>query len=101
MDDLFTAADARDAALAKVTKNNEPWMIRAMRQISVLPSGEYTGEDIRLRLSELMDGPTHHNAWGALIMNAVKKHILIDTGRVSRMKGGKSHARKTSIYRKS
>lgn len=98
MPDLFDAAIARDEALAAVLK--EPWSSVALRALHGLPSGDYTGEDIRLRLIEEVGAPHHHNAWGALIMNAVRSGLLVAIGTYRHMKTTKSHGRKTPVYYK-
>jgi hypothetical protein len=95
--DLFTALLERDQALGQVEK--EPWHTRAVRAVSQLPAGaEYTGEEIRLALSRTMEQPHHHNAWGAVIMQAVKRKHLRPTDRFRQMRTAKSHARVTRVY---
>ncbi len=89
---------ARDAALERVTRKR--FMIRGTRIIEDLEHGrEMSGEDIRHAVSRLGVKPHHHNAWGALIMNAVRLKLILPTGRDTKMKDRRSHARKTPIYR--
>jgi hypothetical protein len=101
--DLFSglAQTARDEAIERVAINSGPWMTVATGYIARLREWEGTAEDLRLRL--VSDGcpfPHHHNAWGALVMSAVKRGMLKPTGRMAKMKTPKSHARKTSVYRR-
>tara|TARA_R110002020_G_scaffold470280_1_gene696007 strand:+ start:3300 stop:3623 length:324 start_codon:yes stop_codon:yes gene_type:complete len=98
--DLFdpTAASERDAALQRVTANNASWMDRALRALSGLQGGEATGEDIKIVLREQVEDPGHHNAWGALIRKALHQKMLTPTGRFTRCRLPKSHARQTPIY---
>jgi len=103
--DLFdsTAVQQRDAGLKAVQENNSSWMDRAYRKLGrVLPniqSGEATGEDIKIALRVEIEPPEHHNAWGALIRTALHQKLLIPTGRFTRCRLPKSHARTTPIYR--
>jgi hypothetical protein len=99
--DLFAARAARDEGLERVCK--EPWMERALRMIgkTVPRGGEMTSEELRewLALAGL-EPPHHHNTWGALTMAAVRRGLLEDTGRTGQMRGPKSHARRTPIWRR-
>lgn len=91
----------RDRAIEGIARKGEVFMSKGMVQIANLPKDhEFTGEDIRVLLNERGIHPHHSNAWGALIMNAIRNGMLIDTGRVRKMKTPKSHARKTTIYLK-
>lgn len=99
--DLFdsTAVQQRDAGLKAVQENNSSWMDRAIRALARLQSGEATGEDIKIALREEIEPPEHHNAWGALIRTALHQKLLTPTGRFTRCRLPKSHARTTPIYR--
>jgi hypothetical protein len=101
--DLFEGGqDARDEALDKVATNNRTWMRDALRMMRGLPAGELgTAEDIgrRLRWAGLPN-PTDPGAWGALIMQAIQKGLIVNTGKRRKMKARKSHARSTAVYRK-
>lgn len=94
------AAEAyRDEALAKTASNNEDWMDAGMAVIRRLRTGtRWTGEDLRLCLGPRIGKPSHHNAWGALIMKARRSGLLIPTGRLLNMQTPKSHARATMEY---
>lgn len=97
--DYSTAVQQRDAGLKAVQENNSSWMDRAIRALARLQSGEATGEDIKIALRVEIEPPEHHNAWGALIRTALHQKLLIPTGRFTRCRLPKSHARQTPIYR--
>jgi hypothetical protein len=99
--DLFEALLARDEALETVIENaGHDWKAKALTLIATMQKGTLaTGEDLRLAISEKVGDPHHHNAYGALIMNAVRKGFIAPTGRYVRMKTPKSHARATPLYR--
>jgi hypothetical protein len=96
--------ELRDEGLARVSENSGPWMSRAVAAATrVLPRDwTGTGEDIRIIVTREIGKPHSPNAWGALI-NALAKPgggILIDTGKVRKMKAPKSHSRRTPVYRR-
>ena len=98
--DLFTAAEARDAALARVAENaGSEWMNDACAALRRFDGAQGTGEDFRVWLTELGITPHHHNAWGALVRTARSRGILHPTGEYRKMKTVKSHARETPVYR--
>ena len=94
----FESVLARDQALARVERAAGKFMAMGIGGIAMLNPGEYTGEDIRLKLSRVGIVPHHHNAWGSLIMQAVKLGLLKNTGRMEQMRVRSSHARMTSVY---
>lgn len=95
----FDSIFERDSAINKISDNNQNFMSHGLIALSKLKTGEYTGEDIRIILTKIGLRPNHPNAWGALVMSAIKFGILINTGKVTKMKTKTSHARKTSIYK--
>ena len=98
--DLFGSKSARDEGMDLVGGNAGTFMLDGLHAIADLPSGALvTGEDIRQRLTELGIAPHHHNAWGTLIMWAVKRQLLHPTGRYLHMRDITSHARRTPEYR--
>ena len=97
--DLFGARVARDAALKTVEGTAESGFDRARGLISRLPPNwEGTGEDMRLHIEFMIGSPHHHNAYGALVSQAVRRGYLKKTGRYAQMKTKKSHARETPVY---
>lgn len=100
---LTEAEIERDKSLKQVSENNKRWLDQALTVIWLLPSGWIgTGEDIRREINKtrLLVQPSHHNAWGALIGKAVRKKMIVPTGRYLKMTDKTSHARKTPEYRK-
>ena len=100
MDDLFpeVAKMNRDLGIGTVTNNNIPFMAQAIAVVSGM-SGELTGEEIRIHLTSIGITPSHHNAWGAVIMHCRRKGILVRTGKYVQMKDPQSHARENPVYR--
>jgi len=102
--DLHKSRDARDKGIEQVTHNNENWYGSAINKLAYFadqhPGWEGSGEDIRreLRLRGL-DNPKHPNAWGGLIVHAVKIGLIKDTGKLTQMTAKKSHARRTPVWR--
>lgn len=98
--DLFGAKLARDEALKQVNDNAGDWMSKAVTAVTLLKSGELmTGEDIRVQIVEIVGEPHHHNAWGAMIKNAISQKLIVPTGKWRPMKLPQSHARVSPIYR--
>lgn len=103
--DLFDAARAlreRDVGIRRVIDGNPEFKQCAAAYIDRLPYDWWgSGEDIRrgyLNTSE--PKPSHPNAWGGVIMGAVRRGVLINTGKRKHMEAEKSHGRTTDIYRK-
>jgi len=104
-DDLFEADSAeslRDKGLLTVYQNAKPWFDAAfkalleMRSDPCLPT--FTGEDLRLQIERKIGNPHHPNAWGALIMKAVRRGVIINTGKYVPMKTPRSHGCKKPVY---
>ena len=89
----------RDIALAVVVQNSgDDWMDFAMRAIVRLPIGwTGLGEDVREHVINAVGGPHHPNAWGALIMSALRQQLLFKTGQWKKMRAKKSHARMSPV----
>ncbi len=101
--DLFAAREARDEALTRVSSNAGDWTTQARVAFlrAFLGGWEGTGEDIRLTLTRLgLTAPHHHNAWGAFVSGLRKSGWIVPTGEWRNMKGEKSHARETKVYRR-
>lgn len=92
----------RDEGIERVSSNSGTFISEGLSFISSpsLKPGDYTGEDIRIKLSELGIEPHHCNAWGALIMHAVRKGYITNTGRIRKSKLVQAHAHKATIYNK-
>lgn len=101
MSDLFQWAEtARDLALDKVAFNNAEWFDKVLMLIPSHSLGEFTGEELRQRITPLMGHPSHHNAWGSVIRTAIKRGLIEGTGQYKKMTTVKSHARATAVYRR-
>jgi hypothetical protein len=103
MKDLFdyTAEQLRDDALNQVRLNADDWFMDAMFVIVRLESGwTGTGEDIRFVIREKLPPPHSQNVYGALIFNALRSGYIVRTGERRKMRGAKSHARTTDVYRR-
>jgi hypothetical protein len=90
----------RDIGMARVLRANSSWAEDISAWIDNLPYGwSGTGEDIR-RVWYRCGGlkPKHHNAWGGVIYGAVKRGVLLKTGKRKHMMFTKSHARTTDVY---
>ena len=97
---LSFGEELRDESLKIVEEHSGYFMTLALCAFLSLPEGEYTGEEIRLKIREKGIVPHHPNAWGALIMSLVRCGGLTHTGHYSKMKVKTSHARRTAIYYK-
>ena len=94
----MTATVQRDESISRVIDNAQPWSDRAAAEIRKMTKWTGTAEDMRHALRLIVGEPHHPNAWGGLIMGAVKRGDLIKTGRYRKMKDAKSHARSTPVY---
>ena len=98
----------RDSALAQVRANNDEWFSLAMIELEeIARQGSrtwanietFTGETIRQMLAPTVGHPKSPNAWGSLIMHAVRKKLIEPTGDYVKMRMERSHARRTPVYR--
>lgn len=92
---------ARDAALDAVLRRDWIWRAQVVAFIEALPQGWVgTGEDIRHAATDAgIPAPKHPNAWGAVVMYAVRnRRWLMWTGKVVPMRDRSSHARITRQY---
>lgn len=98
--DMFAAKLARDDALKRVESNAGAWMGRALVAVTLLKRGKLmTGEDIRVSIVKYVGEPHHHNAWGAMVKNAIEQNLIVPTEEWRHMKLPQSHARKSPVYR--
>jgi len=90
---------ARESALKRVEVSAGDWFKFALASIpSVELPEEFTGEQLRHIITESIGRPHHHNVWGALTMQAVRRGLLFKTGRRTKMQDRRSHARMTDVY---
>ena len=94
---------ARDLGLAQVVDNSGDFTERALAFLAghtPAHAGEtLTGEGLRHLLEGAGITPHDPHGWGALVMLAIKRELLLDTERREPMRDTDSHARKTPIYR--
>jgi hypothetical protein len=97
---LFDARSARDDALKTVSDNaGMSWNEKALLEIRKHDGLTCIAEELRLLVYPEIGDPHHHNAWGAVIMTAVKRGLLVPLDVKPRsMKTLKSHARKSPVY---
>ena len=103
MSDLFTAAKARDSAIARTAASNAWWFSQAF-DLLASPTFQnrldrFTGEDLRQEVEIHIGPPSHPNAVGSFIMQALKRGLIEKTGVYVPMKLKASHARMTPQYR--
>ncbi len=98
--DLKRSMQERDAAIEDVSEHSGNFMHEGIVAIAGLEPAEYSGEDIRLILTNKGIVPHHNNAWGALILAATRKGLLEHTGRLKKSRIVTSHAKKSFIYYK-
>lgn len=100
--DYQKSAEARDKSLQQVEDNSDGWVGRALIQLEQLKRRvertEFTGEDIRGWLVPWLGQPPHPNCMGALVCTAIRKNLIVDTGRMTRCKTVKRKASKTTLY---
>lgn len=94
------AKKARDKALAQVLANEKrEWKEAAYVFVAKLPYGrKMTGEQIRLIAYKELGKPHHHNVWGSIINECIKRGFLEPFPEEQvHMKTKKSHGRKTQL----
>ena len=97
---MTDAQEARDDGMERLRIRNRKCMVRAMDRVMELgESVEWTGEGIRMHIRKLVGDPSHHNLWGVLIGDAIRKRLLERTGNWVNMKLESSHARCNPVYR--
>lgn len=105
--DFISSAQARDAGIDQTAQNNREWMALGLLQIEQLAWGSegwanlgngFTGEDLRRILTPLIGKPSSPHGWGSLCMHAIRRKLIVNTGRYVPMREVKSHARKTAVY---
>jgi len=91
----------RDAGIAQVLENaGDNWQAAATQLVQDLLSGqEVLAEDWRLLCEQHGIVPHHSNAWGGLTNSFVRAGVIVDTGRLSKSKDPRSHARRQPIWK--
>lgn len=98
--DFAASVAARDQALERVAVHaGTEFMKAGLMAIALIKGEDVTGEAIRVILIGKGIRPHHPNAWGALVQQALKLGLILETGLYTKMTDVRSHARKTQIYR--
>lgn len=91
----------RDAGMARTTGLSPKWAAEAMAAIIAIPRGwQGMGEDIRVLVGDKVGHPHHPNCWGALIMGAMRKGLLVKTGVWKGARAKASHASQYPVLRR-
>jgi hypothetical protein len=99
--DLFGGKAERDKGMKQVLDRNPEWTDLALRAIACLPVGwEGSGQDIRIKLTELIGPPHDHNVWGSLTNLAIRKKFIVPTGHYKYTRLRASHKRRIPVYRR-
>ena len=100
--DLFGGKADRDAGMKKTADKDPQWMELALHHIqwSLRYDWQGSGQDIRIWLTDAIGPPHHHNTWGALIAQAIRKGYLVRTGHQKHARIRASHARRNDVYRR-
>lgn len=101
---MTIAEENRDAALARVASNAQPWTADFIARVADLaddfPGVTVTGDTLRrLLIGNGLAPPHHANAWGAAMALAKRRGLVAETGRWIPMTDPKSNARRTPEYR--
>ena len=88
----------RDEGLQRVSRN--PFISSGLQVVREIEPAifEITGEEIRQRVTAKNIWPHHHNAWGALIMAAIREKLIKPTGICQKSRGAAAHSRKNAVY---
>ena len=94
----LTPEAARDAGIEKVSRNEKTWTEEAHELILKYPHPTATGEDLRTWVEEKIGPPHHYNAFGAMVMGAIRKGLITNSGIYETGKRKESHARRNPRY---
>jgi hypothetical protein len=92
--DLLASIEAREEGIRRVSR--EEFQRIGMDTIMALPRGWIgDAQDIRMRVPVR---PHHYNAWGALILRAIRSGYLEPTGARTPGRLVSTHAHKNPVY---
>lgn len=91
----------RDAGIAATSAANRDWLGAAMNACLAerVPGAEFIGEDLRALCIARGVEPRAPQAWGALVRTLATRGLILDTGRSEQMRDGRSHARRSPVWR--
>lgn len=110
--DSFAARQLKDKGIDKILTNQAPWLDAAIEQIKSMKipdrglrasqapysDNSMPADQIRQRIQNTIGEPNHPNAWGALFRTAMRRGLLIDTGRMTKSSITTSHSRRIPVY---
>lgn len=88
----------RDEGMDRANENSRSWHDRAIDVIRNMPTGEFMGEDIHRQVEVTIGDPHHPNAYGALIMTAIRWGLIVKTGEYRKCSRPSAHARTNPVY---
>ena len=99
-DQLQLGMGLRDEGIETVVENSRSWQDMALDIVKSMPDGELMGEDIHRKVQAAIGEPHHPNAYGALIMKAIRADFLAKTGAYKKSSRPSAHARVNPVYKK-
>lgn len=97
------AESARDEGIGRVREHNPNFMLKCLDELRPFKrernGRSFIAEEFRHHCQERGLVPRHPNAWGSMVMNAVRYRLIEKTGVHEKMTDKKSHARQTPLYR--
>lgn len=91
----------RDQGIQRTLFANDDWLERALAELPKFREAypEFIGETLRSWLASRGIEPQDPHAWGGLISTLVKRKLVVDTGRVRKMRDPQSHARRSPVWK--
>jgi len=97
-DQLQFGIALRDEGIHLISGNSKSWQERALDVVRSMPDGEMMGEDIHKKVEVAIGDPHHPNAYGALIMKAIRAGVIVRTGEYRKSSRPSAHARANPVY---
>ena len=94
----------RDVGVKLVSENSGDFMDDSISLIKLIGHASrhrqlfFTGEDLRVMLTDNDITPHHSNAWGALILTLNQQKVIRKTGQFVKMTDPRSQSRLTPLY---
>ncbi len=96
---MFPGRKLREIGLDLVLEHNPKWENRYRLTLPLLVGQRLTGEEIRGLLEPIIGAPRSMGAWGAAVMHAIRRGVLVEEGERGQMRQPSSHAHGTAYYR--
>jgi len=94
-----TATELRDRGINKVMKNEQTWAEHAHAAIARYPQDTANAEELRAWVEQQVGAPSHCNAYGGMVMAAVRKGLLTNLNNYVIGKNPAGHGRRIATYR--